>query len=224
LYVNSSDNHIYYKNSSQTWDLTEGGSSRWTEGSGLFMYPAKSGEAVSIGKTTNGGYPLDVYGSIFIDNGKLYLSTSGHYLTYVPLQGIKIQTSGTTNNLMIYQGSGNLVTGATITAANFILNSSRKLKKDISEISGLSKFDKIKIVQFKFKNDITGRLRYGVIADDIKELAPELVYRSDDNTADTVAYIDLLVAKIARLEQQIKNIQADYGMVKNFINSNNRRL
>ena len=49
-------------------------------------------------------------------------------------------------------------------------------------------------------------MRYGVIADDVEDIAPELVY-SDDKGNKEVAYIDLAMAKISRMEQRIKVLE-----------------
>ena len=61
------------------------------------------------------------------------------------------------------------------------------------------------MVEFNFKDDETKRKRYGVIAEDVEKAFPELVY--DEAGRKTVAYIDLLVAKVARLEERIKKLE-----------------
>jgi hypothetical protein len=94
----------------------------------------------------------------------------------------------------------------TIKASNFILNSQRSLKENISPISDIKAIDAIEFFEFFFKDDESKRKRYGVIAEDIEGVAPELVY-TDNNGGKTVAYIDLLVAKVARLEERIKKLE-----------------
>jgi hypothetical protein len=202
LYVDPSDNHIYYKNNSETWDLTETGGidSLWTDG-GSFLYPTGN-EKISIGKITNSGKQLEVEGSAIIKDN-LYLNSVNNYIKYESLQGIIIQPSGTSNKLIIYQDTGNIEGDGTFTGSNFILNSSRKLKKNIKKIENLKKFDNIQIVQFQFKNNDQHRTRYGVVAEDIEDAAPELIYKGKNKT---VAYIDLLAAKIARLEQRVDEL------------------
>ena len=53
-------------------------------------------------------------------------------------------------------------------------------------------------------NNEPDRLRYGVVAQDVDKIASELVYKG--NTM-SVGYIDLLVAKIARLEQRLNKLE-----------------
>lgn len=101
--------------------------------------------------------------------------------------------------------SGNDVTSGTLTATNFILSSDRRLKTNIKSITDLSRFDKIKFVQFNLKSDPT-QLRFGVIAQQIESIAPELI-RTDNAGMKSVAYIDLLIIKIAELESRIIELE-----------------
>jgi hypothetical protein len=98
----------------------------------------------------------------------------------------------------------NDITSGTLTAVNFILSSDRRLKENISYIKKLHKFD-VDFVQFNLKSD-PGQLRYGCIAQDLEKVAPELV-RTDSEGMKSVAYIDLLIVKIAQLEQRVKELE-----------------
>jgi len=103
------------------------------------------------------------------------------------------------------RNDGNDVTSGTLTATNFILSSDRRLKVNIKPISDLPKFRDIRFVQFNAKAD-KDQLRYGVIAQDVERVAPELV-RTDAEGGKSVAYIDLLVAKIADLENRVAALE-----------------
>ena len=92
-----------------------------------------------------------------------------------------------------------------ITAANFILGSDRRYKRDIKAID-YSGVDQIKFVQYSMKSDSTNHKRYGVIAQDVEKTNPELVY-TDEKGGKSVAYIDLLIKKIAELEERIKSLE-----------------
>ena len=98
----------------------------------------------------------------------------------------------------------NDITSGTLTAVNFILSSDRRLKENISYIKNLHKFD-VDFVQFNLKSD-PRTLRFGVIAQDLEKVAPELV-RTDSEGMKSVAYIDLLCIKIAQLEQRVKELE-----------------
>jgi hypothetical protein len=51
-------------------------------------------------------------------------------------------------------------------------------------------------------NSEEGQSRYGVIAQELEEVHPEFV-RTDKEGMKSVAYIDLLIAKIAELEARL---------------------
>lgn len=102
--------------------------------------------------------------------------------------------------------SGALTMGsATLTAGNFILSSDRKLKTNISPLN--KDISDIEFVEFEMLSKL-GIKRYGVIAQDIENIAPELVYVDPDGNK-TVAYIDLLIIKVANLEKKIKSLEND---------------
>ena len=144
---------------------------------------------ILIGTTSDNGEKLQVSGNItatkFIKSG----GTSSQFLkadgsvdstSYLPLAG------GTL--------SGNL------TAPNFILSSDRRLKTNIKEIS--TDYIDINYKEFELKSNL-GEKRYGVIAQDLQKVAPELVVENEDGLL-AVKYIDLLIRKVAELENRIK--------------------
>lgn len=90
-----------------------------------------------------------------------------------------------------------------VTALDFVLSGSdRKLKENIQPIQKDSFDFEFKQYKYKGKDD----LRYGVIAQDIEEKHPEFVKETEDGIK-TVSYIDLLVAKVAELENRIKELE-----------------
>lgn len=94
--------------------------------------------------------------------------------------------------------SGNIFTGT-----NFVLGSDLKLKTNIEDIENIDWVDDIKFKSFNFNSDLS-RTRFGVIAQDLEKINKNLIY---EGGYKTVSYIDLLVLKIARLEQKIKELQ-----------------
>lgn len=146
--------------------------------------------------------------TISYDNSTYSVSTHSHS-TYVVGPASATDTAvaiydGITGKLI--KNSGVTINGSNvISAANFQL-SDRRLKINIEPISDLDKFDKIDMCQFLMKDDETKRLRFGVIAQDIYKIAPELVYK-DTSGRLSVSYIDLLIGKIARMEEIIKELE-----------------
>ena len=96
--------------------------------------------------------------------------------------------------------TGGTVSGC-ITAVNFILSSDCRLKENIRPIT-ISEIDRVNMIEFNYISDETKHLRYGVVAQDLEKIHPEMVYENKEGFKE-VAYIDFLVAKINSLEKRI---------------------
>ena len=88
-----------------------------------------------------------------------------------------------------------------ITATNFILSSDETLKDKIKDIE-------TKHVDVEWKNfeliSEPGVKRSGVVAQELEKKHPEFVRTDDSEGLKSVAYIDLLIAKIAELRSKIR--------------------
>ncbi len=104
-------------------------------------------------------------------------------------------------NPICIDNNGNASISGNFTANNFVLSSDRRKKTNIKECN--PDVGNIAIREFVFKDDPEHRKRYGVIAQDIEKEFPEFVHTDQDNNK-TVAYIDLLLAKVAMLEKTLK--------------------
>jgi len=98
-------------------------------------------------------------------------------------------------------GSGRFT--STVTATNFILSSDERLKENVKKVCD----NRVKAdwKTFELKAD-KGQKRYGVIAQELEKTNPEFV-REDSEGFKSVAYIDLLIAKIAELETRIQKLE-----------------
>ncbi|WP_375587723.1 pyocin knob domain-containing S74 family peptidase [Flagellimonas aurea] len=97
--------------------------------------------------------------------------------------------------------SGVVTAAGTVTATNFILSSDERLKKEVSDL----KTENLNVgwKSFFVKNE--KERRYGVIAQDLEREHPEFI-RTDEDGYKSVAYIDLLVAKMAEKDEQIEQL------------------
>ena len=99
--------------------------------------------------------------------------------------------------------NGGAVTTTTMTATDFILSSDRRLKKDIKELE-------VKHIPIKFRTFLMAgqsTRQVGVIADELQKTNPEFVINEKENGFLAVKYTSLLMAKIAELEQRIKELE-----------------
>jgi len=91
----------------------------------------------------------------------------------------------------------------TVTATNFILSSDERKKTKIKDLARNNV--NVNWKSFELKED-EGEYRTGVIAQELEEKHPEFV-NTDDEGFKSVKYIDLLIAKIAELENRIQTLE-----------------
>jgi len=105
------------------------------------------------------------------------------------------------NNVEV--SNGNLTINGTATATNFILSSDERLKENVEKVCN----NRVKAdwKTFELKTE-KGQKRYGVIAQELEKTNPEFV-REDSQGFKSVAYIDLLIAKIAELEARLEKLE-----------------
>ena len=96
--------------------------------------------------------------------------------------------------------SGACVSNSTFTGTNFVLSSDETLKDNIKEID--TNHVDVNWKNFELKSE-PGIKRAGVVAQELEKKHPEFV-RTDSEGLKSVAYIDLLITKIAELEARLE--------------------
>ncbi len=147
---------------------------------------------------TNGGITADTY--FVSSDSAVVLGTNSSGTIYLR----PVSSTATTNQTTI-ASDGDMVVSGTVTATNFILSSDIRLKENIETIQS-STIDDIELKQFNFISDKDKRLRYGVIAQDLEKIHPEMVYESEEGFKQ-VGYTDFLLAKINSLEIRLKRLE-----------------
>lgn len=144
---------------------------------GIAIYSSTTGKAIaSTGVTIDSNYNE-------ISAAALYLNGSGAH--------------GAT---LYVTGDGSF--SSTVSASNFILNSDRRRKTDIRDYKPV--FLNVSYKDFFHKNDLSKR-RFGVIYDELKLIAPDLV-STDVQGYGQVSYIDLLIREVAYLKDQVAQL------------------
>jgi len=110
--------------------------------------------------------------------------------------------------------SGTTIVSSTVTASNFILGSDKRIKNVLE--TAIPDLEGVKIIKFNYKDDLTERDRYGVIAQDLQKVAPEMVYENAHETL-SVGYIDFLIAKMAKKDEQISNLENKIEVIEKHI-------
>ena len=219
-------NHSGVYDNYGNWNLQSNGSAAGSVGSaynvnfvsGDGMTVAVTGSPVTYSVTST----LNLAGlSTIVNPTQSYYipTTSGSGNTKIlvsTLESILGTTAGTASRLVMRDGSADAY------AHNFILSSDRRLKKNIIDLPSTDWTNKIKFKQFQFKDDPKEKIRFGVIAQDIEKIAPELV-STDENGNKAVAYIDMLIAKVAEMDKKINTLTQKVEDLE-FINEGQKEL
>jgi hypothetical protein len=168
---------------------------------------------VGIG-VTNPSYKLEVSGTLGVNRtdgiifagsaaggygNKITADTSNDFIFSTSLPSAPYTVS---EKMRIANGGATTFT-STVTATNFILSSDERLKENVEKVCD----NRVKAdwKTFELKTE-KGQKRYGVIAQELEKTNPEFV-REDSQGFKSVAYIDLLIAKIAELEARLEKLE-----------------
>lgn len=97
-----------------------------------------------------------------------------------------------------------------------IVSSSIRYKENIQEIN--SSILDLHPVTFNYKTDTSHRTQYGLIAEEVDQVIPDLVIRGSDGQIETVNYHFLhvlLLKEIQRLNETVKNQQVNIDLLLN---------
>ena len=178
-------------------------------GLGIYSTSMSSGRGLSL---YGGAQLYPQYGMLFATTSDLgnHGGVTGDFATYMTMTGSGrgwVWKSGSVNstsgNVASINVSGALTLNSTATATNFILSSDETLKDNIKEID--VKHTDVNWKNFELKSE-PGIKRAGVIAQELEVKHPEFVRTADDGLK-SVAYIDLLITKIAELEARLEKLE-----------------
>jgi hypothetical protein len=151
---------------------------------------------------TSGSNNIDIgYGS--------YSSTSSG--DYSESNTIRIGQPGTQTATYVAGIRGSLVTGAAVYVTSSgqlgVLASSERYKTDIKTIADqTTRLEHLRPVSFKLKTDPKGAVQYGLIAEEVDKVFPELVIHNGDGRIEGVRYEELAPMLLSQVQQQQKQI------------------
>src|SRR5262245_55457125 len=117
--------------------------------------------------------------------------------------------------------AGKAVTGTTVVITSSgqlgVMTSAARYKRDIADMRERSAgLYKLRPVTFRYKADPGHRLQYGLIAEEVAKVYPELVTKGADGKAESVQYhelIPLLLNEVQRQQQEIVELKAQTQQV-----------
>ena len=100
-----------------------------------------------------------------------------------------------------------------------IYNTSDKNNKEDIELISDSKIEKLldlEPVEYKLKTDSKNRKHYGLIAQDVEEIYPELINKSNlgFKTLNYIELIPLLLLKMKNMQKEIDELREQIGSIK----------
>ena len=168
--------------------------------------------------TASPGYKLDVNGSI---------NSTGLYVNGTPYLGGAAITDDVSSAGPYYPGMSSITSGAwtqaytsstklyftpstgTLSSTNFSSLSDAELKDNVTPLSNsMEVIGKINPVSFNWKD--TGNKSYGVIAQELEELLPQLIETNPDTGLKSVSYTQLipfLIDVVKELSQKVKELE-----------------
>ena len=169
---------------------------------------AKDGN-VLINKTTASGYPLEV--EVFSDGNLAYFTRQG--------ANTKMFMGGTTAGATAFYIQSNTTNGVYLTAGgtSWTANSDIRLKNVISPIdSAVDKLTTLNPVIFSWKSDDTNKENIGLIAQDVKEVLPQVIDTNEDGFLG-VRYLELVPV----LVKAIQELKSENDTLKEILQRNN---
>ncbi|MBV8357719.1 MAG: tail fiber domain-containing protein, partial [Deltaproteobacteria bacterium] len=109
------------------------------------------------------------------------------------------------------------ISAATVSGADVVVSSTGQLgvatssaryKRDIRDMGDASAgLMKLRPVTFRYKSDPTETLQYGLVAEEVARVYPELVVRGTDGKLQSVRYLEFTALLLNQLQQQARDLQ-----------------
>jgi len=126
---------------------------------------------------------------------------------------IRIGANGVQHATYVAGVLGSRVTGSALyissTGQLGVLASSERYKTDVESMGATSgKLSRLRPVTFRLKSDREGTVQYGLIAEEVARVYPELVIRSGSGEIEGVRYEELTPMLLNQMQQQQRTIVA----------------
>lgn len=134
--------------------------------------------------------------------GQFTFVSTGSSVLNINASGINVTGIITSTSI----STGNINSSGVITATDFDSLSDVRYKENINTVeSALSKVDQLRGVKFDWKE--SGLPSYGVIAQELEEILPELVHGHDPKTVNYNGIIGVLIEAIKELKAEVEELK-----------------
>ena len=134
--------------------------------------------------------------------GQFTVVSTGSSILNINPNGINVTGIVTSTRL----STGNVVSSGIVTAQDFDALSDQKYKENVTTVNNaLLKVEQMRGVKFNWKE--SGSPSYGVIAQELQEVLPELVHGNDPKTVNYNGIIGVLIEAIKELKAEIEELK-----------------
>lgn len=166
------------------------------------------GETALLNATGSGNIAIGEKAGVSLTagNGNIYIGSSGGPESDTIRIGGSVQTATYVAGIYASQVTGSAVY-VTSSGQLGVLASSERFKTTIAPMGGeTAKLNLLRPVTFKLKTDSAGTRQYGLIAEEVAKIYPELVIRDDLGKIEGVRYEELAPMLLNELQQQEQKI------------------
>jgi hypothetical protein len=154
---------------------------------------------------TTGNYNIDIGNSgVAAEGNTIRIGDSNQTRAFIA--GIRGVTTGASDAVaVLIDSNGQLGT----------VSSSIRLKQDVADMGDASsRLMELRPVMFHYKAHPDGPLQYGLIAEEVNEVMPELVVRDATSQVESVAYHEMPAMLLNELQKQHATIQAQQAQIE----------
>jgi hypothetical protein len=134
--------------------------------------------------------------------GQFTIVSTGSSILNINSSGINVTGIVTSTRL----STGNVVSSGIVTAQDFDALSDQKYKENVTTVNNaLLKVEQMRGVKFDWKE--SGLPSYGVIAQELEQVLPELVHGNDPKTVNYNGIIGVLIEAIKELKAEVEELK-----------------
>jgi hypothetical protein len=208
-----------FQNSTGTDNTAIGESAVYSNVSGNFNTGVGGGALVSVTGSNNVGLGYLAGENIGPGSNNIDIGSEG---AYQDNGSIRIGTEGTQKSTFVAGIADSKVIGAAVYITSSgrlgVLASSERYKTGIAPLGAATKkLQQLRPVSFHLKSDPGGAVQYGLIAEEVDKVYPELVIRDGKGAIQGVRYDELAPMLLSVVQQQgvmIQRQNADLGVAK----------
>jgi trimeric autotransporter adhesin len=196
-----------YHNSSGTSNTANGASALWTNTVGNkntadgfnALYNSTGSSNIGVGylagqNITSGSSNIEIGSAGSGNESNTIRIGSNNHQTATYIAGIS-NSSPVTGSVVEVTTSGQLG----------VASSSARYKRDIRDMGGASAgLMRLRPVTFRYKNDPSGTRQYGLVAEEVERVYPELVVHGSDGKVQSVRYLEFTALLLNELQKQTK--------------------